>query len=491
MAPAFVSPGTQSNITKVAMNLKEKTVQSLTWAGTSQIMRFISQFVVTAILARLLAPGYFGLLAMATVFIRVLSMLNELGWRHALIQYQKVDERHYSSIFWINIVFSLLCTLLLVLATPLIAYFYGQPQIEPILYVLTLTFVIDSFVIVQRAMQMKALDFRRVAIIDMISFVCGSIVGIGLALSGYGIWSLVFQMIALKTVATILLWCSTSWKPKFFFSLTAVKDIFQFSIYYSGFTIVSCFKNNIDFLLIGKFLGPELLGYYILAFKLMMLPTRNISWVFRRVTFAAFSKIQNDKAKVRENYLKVIKTVALITFPIICGTFAIAPELVTVIVGPEWAPSIILIRIFCISGLLRSINFGWVTICLSQGRADFQLKFAVAELIIELCAIIIGLQWGLVGVVVSITLANIIVFPYFTAVGNRLIDLRMIAFIRVLSSGFLVGIALMSCLLVLKNLMDFSGLHQLIVLNLIGIVLYGGILWRCEQSFIKENFLKL
>jgi PST family polysaccharide transporter len=360
--------------------------------------------------------------------------------------------------------------------------------LSSILTVLSLTFVIDGFGIVQRGILIKDLNFKKLAIVDTISFVFGGIAGIYLAFHGYGVWSLVYQIITIKLVALILLWCFTAWKPKFLFSFIAIKELFYFSMNITGFSIMTYVSANADYFLIGKFLGAEALGFYTLAFKLMMVPTRNISWVVSQVTFPVFSKIQNDLAKVRQNYLKVIKTLSLITFPLIFVLFFVTPEFIRVVVGSKWEPAILLLRILCICGLAKSILATWGSVALSIGRSDLQLKLGALGMFVNVVSVGIGLPYGILGVVVSYTIAHIFWMPYAMNRIGALIDLHLMDLLKLVFRGICLSGLMMSCLFLSKYFISLNDMQGLIFFSFLAIIIYAGILWKFEAPFVKNEF---
>ena len=298
------------------MSLKEKIIKGLYWSGASQAGKQISQFIITIILARLLSPADFGLLAMATVFVNFAMIFSEMGISSALIQKQDTHNRHYYSVFWFNIFVGICLTLFFIAVSPLIARFYKKPELVPILAVISLNFFFSSFVIIQQTILTKEMDFRKLAIRDVVAVIIAGIVGVVLAYNGFGVWSLVFQSLVFTLADVVLLWTVSSWRPKFSFAMADIKDIFHFSANLTGFNIVNYFARNVDQLLIGKFLGAQALGFYSLAYKLMLYPLQNISWVIGKVMFPAFSKIQQDLEKVRNSYMKMTRVISFITFPL-------------------------------------------------------------------------------------------------------------------------------------------------------------------------------
>lgn len=418
------------------MSLKQKTLKGLGWSFASQGAKQVSHFIITAILARLLLPNDFGLIGMATVFTGFVTMINEMGVSGALIQRQDVDDRHYSSVFWLNIAVGFLMMFLMMFASSSIAVFYNRLELRPILMLLSVNFVIASLSIVQQTLFQKQMDFKRLAFAETLSVIIGGCVGIYAALSGKGVWSLVYQMLALTSSNMALLWFLSKWKPRFLLSITAIKDIVHFSANLAGFNIVNYFARNVDYLLIGKFLGAEALGFYTVAYKLMMYPLQNITSVIGRVTFPVFCKIQHDLEQVRTFYLKMLKVISLMTFPLMTGLFVIAPELILVMYGHKWLPVVILVRLFCICGLLQSIFTTGGPIFLSQGRANLIFIYGLLNSILVFFAVLIGLKWDSQGVVIGYTIQQFLwgLFVQLFLV-NRLIKLYNIIFFKNLISS--------------------------------------------------------
>ena len=421
------------------MNLKKKTITGLTWSGAAQVVKQFSQFIIVAILARLLSPDDFGLLGMATVFTYFISIFNEMGISSALIQKQDLSDIHYSSVFWLNIVTGILLTVVTIVIAPLISDFYDKPMLLNILKVISVSFIVASVGVVQQTILTQKMEFRKLAVIEISSLIVGGVIGIGCAYKGLGVWSLVFQLVAFTATNALLLWSFSEWRPKFLFSLNAIKDIFHFSMNMTGFTVVNYFSRNIDYLLIGKFLGAQALGYYTLAYKLMIYPLMNVSWVISKVMFPAFSQIQGNLQKVRDAYTRMIKAISLVTFPMMLVLFVITNEFIVIFFGGKWQPVIPLIRILCFCGIIQSINTTVGNIILSQGRAALQLKLGIIGTIVISLAIVVGLQWGIYGVALSYTIIYFLWSIIVQAITNNIIELKNTVFIKFLKNSAIVS----------------------------------------------------
>jgi PST family polysaccharide transporter len=411
-------------VDKAQPTLKQKTLSGLKWSTVAQIGKQIGQFVIVAILARLLSPDDFGLLGMITVFTGFAMIFGELGVGAAIIQKQDVTDELLSSAFWVNVASGVLLSLLFVGLAPVIAWFYNKPELYLLVTVISLNFILISFTTIQQTILQKKMDFKPLMVRDIASVVGGGVVGIVCAFNGIGVWSLVFQTLSTTVINGVLLWIYSSWRPKFVFSWLHIKSIIGFSANVTGFQTVNYFARNVDYLLVGKFLGAEALGFYTLAYKLMLTPLQNISGVISRVMFPAFSEIQHDHSKVRHNYQKVIRAISTITFPLMLGLFLMADEVVYLVYGPQWEPSILAVKILCFCGLLQSINTTVGIIYNSQGRADIPFKFSLfltgPSVVI---AVLLGLNYGFVGVALFYTIRSYILAIPSHYLANRIIKL--------------------------------------------------------------------
>jgi len=470
------------------MNLRQKTIAGLKWSVISQIARQATQFTITVILARLLSPGDFGTIAMVTVFTNFVSIFSEMGMSGALIQNQDVNDRHFASAHWLNVFVGLCLSLLLIAASPFIAAFYNTAIIKPVLMVLSINFFLSSFVIIQQTILTKEMDFKKLAVRDIAALFFSGIIGIVLAYHDFGVWSLVWQRIAYTFINVVLLWTLSRWRPSFTFASSDIKDIFHVSSNLTAFSFINYFVRNLDQLLIGKFLGSEALGFYSLAYKLMLFPVQNIASVINGVMFPAFSIIQKDLVKVREVYLKLIKTIALITCPLMAGLFAVAPEFTSIVYGSKWLQIVPLIRVLTVCGILQSIGTNVGIIYTSQGRPEIQLKMAIGNTALSSIAIILGLKWGVYGVTVFYTTYYAIWFHFSHFIANKVIDLKYSHFYSSLTIPFLTSFAMLLSMLLVKHFLHFESYAVILCITLaVGSIIYVLLLVKTRTVSIVNN----
>jgi len=430
---------------------RHRTINGIAWSVVSRVGRLALTFVIGVILARLLSPREFGLIAMVTVITSFASIFAELGFSAALVQKQDVTQVHLSSVFWLNLGAGLLLTLIFMAGAPLIAYFYKEPMLAPLTMLISTNFFISSLNIVQNTLLSKSLDFRTLSIVEITALLISGAVAIAMAATGYGVWSLAVQSVILSVVTAIMLWVQGKWRPNFLFRWTAVQDLLGFSLSLFGTKVLNYWVRNIDYLLIGRFLGTNPLGIYNKAYEVMLFPLTSVSRVLSRVMFPSFSIIQEDKSRVASLYLQMTRTIALVTFPMMLGLFVTVESFVLVIFGPQWAGMIPILRVLSLVGMTQSIGTLNGNLYLSQGRADLQFKVGLVLKTNAILGIVIGLQWGILGVAIGYAIASLInSYPSFYFAG-RLVGLTYWQLLRNLSGVF-------GCAVVMAALVWAAGL---------------------------------
>ena len=440
-------------MTEKMASLKSDVISGAKWSSISQIGRQSIQLVTIIVLARLLSPSDFGLIAMATVVIGFITLFKDMGTSAAVIQRRNLSDELLSSIFWVNAAMGLFTMLLLFVLSPLAAIFYHEPRITPLMRVLSLTFLISGFSIVQQACLQRDLKFNKLARVELFAALSGSIVGIGSAALGCGAWSLVFQTLTVATTTTILLWAYTNWKPKLIFRRSEISSVSNYSLNITGFNIVNFFARNADNLLIGRFLGAQNLGYYNLAYNIMLLPLQNISGAIDRVMFPAYAQIQDDNVKFRYAYLKVVGAISLITFPMMMCLMVLSQEVVLTFFGQQWLAVVPLVIILSTVGIVQSISTMNGNIYRAKGHTSLQFRVGSLFSILITISFAIGLRWGINGVAAAYAITSLfLVYPAF-AIPFRLVDLRIWDLGVALWRPFLSGIFMLTIIFGLKFLL--------------------------------------
>ncbi len=477
------------------MSLKQSAVSGVRWSSVAQIVRQIMQFLTTAVLARLLSPSDFGLVGMATVITGFISIFNDLGTSAAIIQRKQISDSLVSTIFWVNVIIGLLASLILLVCSPLVAIFYREPRVTEVLRVLALTFIISGFSIAHKAILEKKIAFRILAKIEIISVILGSITGISSAFLGLGVWSLVVQTLVFVSSTSILLWLTSQWKPQFVFCVNDLREVSSYSLNLTGFSVFNYFVRNADYILIGRFLGSQDLGYYTLAYRLMLYPLQNVSSVIGRVMFPVLSQFQDDNVKFRSVYLKAIATISLIVFPLMTGLCVLAEPFILVVFGQQWRPVIILLIILSPLGMIQALATTVGNIYNAKGRTDWLFIWGIVTGFLAIIAFIIGLHWGIIGVASAYAIYYIFLvsYPCF-AIPFRLIELPMSEFglliLRPLVASLLMSIAILGIKILLPT--TLVSVWILAILVLVGIISYLFASWWINRQQLLEllKFIK-
>ncbi len=407
------------------MSLKSSVTTGVKWTSVSHFGRQGMQFVTTAVLAHMLSPADFGLVGMATVVIGFVALFKDLGTSAAIIRKQDISDSLLSSIFWLNIGFGFLAMVALYLLSPLIAFFFKEPRIEPLLEALSLSFFVSGFGILHQSLLERQLAFNKLAVLEITATLIGSVAGIATAFLGWGTWSLICQMLVITVVSTILLWFASSWKPAFAINWSEVKGVSSYSMNLTGFNIFNYFARNIDNLLVGKFLGAQNLGYYSLAYRLMFYPLQAISGVISRVMFPLYSQIQDDNRRFRQIYLTIAGTIGFMTFPSMLVLLALTQPVIVAVFGSQWIPVVLLVKILIPVGMAQSIITTVGMIYQSKGRTDWMFRWGIFSGTVVTIGFVIGLKWGILGVAVSYLIASTLLIYPNLVIPFGLIDLKV------------------------------------------------------------------
>lgn len=393
------------------MSLKKKAFSGAKWASISSFSVNIFSFIKIAILAHILLPKDFGLMALVSVVLGFGELFSDMGIGKAIIQKQGIKSYELSSLYWFNIIIGTALYVLILSSTPFVVSFYNEPMLKGLIPVATLGIVIASFGLQFNVLFLKKFKFQLLAYLNISSSLIGFFAAVSLAFLGYGVWSLVLGSLVSTIFRTLFLVIKgiKQWHPKLHFVWTDLSAYIRFGLYQTGQRILTYFYSNIDYLIIGALLGTKSLGYYTIAFNLIIKPLKRINPIFNNVSFPIFSKIQNELLKLKKGYFHSLYLQSIILLPIFTGIVLIAPILVPVILGENWKEAIPLIQILSIVGFLRCIVNSSGSVTLAVGRADLAFKYSLISIISYIPFIYIGAKLhGLVGVAFAIAFLQVL-----------------------------------------------------------------------------------
>jgi len=401
----------------VADSLKSKTLHALFWSFLERFGQQGIQFVISIILARLLLPEEFGLIAMLMIFMAIAQSFINSGFGQALIQKQDATHIDECSIFYFNILVGFLAAGLLCLAAPWIARFYNQPLLVTLTYALSLNLIFNAFGLVQTALLTKQIDFKTQLKVSVLATVISGTIGVIMALNGLGVWSLVAQSLSSNLFRTILLWFFNTWRPSPVFSLDSLRGMFTFGSRLLASGLLDTVFRNIYIVVIGKLFSPAALGFYTRAKGLQELPVFNISAIISRVTFPVFSSMQDDKARLKRGVRKALTMLVMINFPMMVGLAIVAKPLVLVLLTEKWIPCVPYLQLLCVVGMLYPLHVINLNVLTAQGRSDLFLRLEILKKILIVIAIAVTYRWGIIAMIYGQIVTSCLAYflnAYFT-----------------------------------------------------------------------------
>ncbi|MBI4572086.1 MAG: MOP flippase family protein [candidate division NC10 bacterium] len=467
--------------------LRRQALFGMTWLGLSQVGLHLIAVATSLTLARLLTPAQFGIAAMATVAVGIVSTVANLGLPTAIVHRETLTETHLDSAFWTLLGWGTVLWVGVALLSPALAAFYQAPAVTGLMTLHAGTLFLAAAAAVPNGLLVRAMDFRRLAWIELGAGLTAAGVSIVLALDGWGSWSLIWGPVAGSLMAAGAAWAWSGWRPRARAEREALRDLLSYGLDLSGFTILNYLRTNVDYLLVGRWLGAEALGVYTKAYELVTLPQSKLVPVVTRVLFPAFSRMQDDPTRLRQAYVKLNAYVALMSVPLLLGLALVAPELVPLLFGGQWTGAILPTQILCAAGLLYANGTTVGVVLFSQGRTRLALRIAVWGLAGITACVAAGSRFGVAGVAWGIVAYATLAFPVVQHLTNRVIGLPMRDLLRGLHpaavSGALMGAAVLIARWVVT---DFAPWLRLLLLVGFGATVYLGALRVAFREHFNE-----
>lgn len=426
-------------------SLKKKTVRGTFWSAVDSISSQGVTFLVGLVLARLLTPHEYGLIGYIMILVAVFNSIVDSGFSNALIRKKDAGETDYSTAFIFNLAVSLVMVAAMVLVAVPFSRFFKEPQLVPLVRVMSVIVVINALALIQRTRLVKSVDFKTQTKASLISSVSSGAVGLAMAFGGLGVWSLVGQQISRQLINTVCLWILNRWTPSWRFSWSSFRELFGFGwkLLVSG--LIDTVWKEIYQLVIGKFYSTSTLGQYTRGKQFSDIFSSNMTSIVQRVSYPVLSSIQDERERMREGYRKIIRTTMLASFVLLFGLSAVAESLLTVLIGPRWLEAAHYLQIICFAASLYPLHAINLNMLQVQGRSDLFLKLEIVKKIIAvgplLLGIFIGIDWMLWG-----SLATSIIAYFLNArYSGTLIGYPIRAQIKDILPSFGVAAAMAAC----------------------------------------------
>lgn len=374
----------------------------------------------------MLSPDEFGLIGMITIFISVSQVFVDSGLSQSLIRKQNCTTIDYSTVFWVNLVIGIVCYLIIWIAAPFIADFYGNTSLIALTRVTSLAIIIGSVTLIQQTILTKDVDFKTLTKSSTTGTLVSGIASLILAFYGFGVWSLVWRGIINQAVRSAVLWRQNRWKPDLIYSKLTLKEHFSFGSNILIISLIAAFYRNLSNLIIGKTYSEKILGYYTTADQFSMMPSSTITAITNKVSYPVLSEMQDNDLKLRANINKLITNVMYVSFVVMFGLAAVAEPLIGVVLGDKWLPSVMMFQALCFAYSISPMHVINQNIMKVKGRTDLFLRTEIFKYLIFTPLLVLGAIYGITVLIAGIVLFYWIGYTVAALYSRRLIGYSMI-----------------------------------------------------------------
>jgi len=451
-------------------SLKNKAVHGAKWSFIDNISNSGVTFLVGLILARLLTPAEYGIMAMIAIFIAVSNSIVDSGFSNALIRKVRIEKVDYNTVFLFNLIVSIVLYILLYVAAPAISLFFKEPVLIDVLRVIGLILIVNALGIIPRTILVRGIDFKTQTKVSIISSVSSGLVGVGMAIVGFGVWSLVWQQLSRQILNSLFLWIFCKWMPQWEFSVKSFKEMFGFGYKLLLSGLLDTLYKNVYYVVIGRCYSSAQLGQYTRAEQFNTIFSSNLTSIVQRVSYPVLSSIQEEPERLREAYRQIIKTTMLVTFACMLGLAAVAKPLIIILIGEKWLTAVSFLQIICFSGMLYPLHAINLNILQVKGRSDLFLKLEIIKKTIAVFPILIGIFYGIEYMLWGSVLTSFIAYFLNSHYSADLIRYSTIEQIKDVLPVFAVSLTI-AAVMWLFSLLDISVYIQLPIQIIVGLTL--------------------
>jgi O-antigen/teichoic acid export membrane protein len=444
--------------------------------------------VVFVVLARLLDPKAFGTVALASVFVVLLSLLVESGLGEAVIQRKEVTRSDLDSAFWVNNATGVGLALLMTACAGLLGALFDQPELAPVLRVLSLVFVFAALASVPQALLRRELRFRELALRGFAATLAGGAVGVGMALAGLGVWSLVGQMLTNVVVGTAMLWLVCSWRPGRAVSRSSFVELFRFGANILGERVALFASRRSDDFLIGLVLGPVALGLYTAAYRVLLLMTEVIIWTIEGVAFPLFSRLHGDAERTKRAFYAVTQLCSAVAMPAFLALAVLAPELIRVVFGSQWTGAIPVMQVLALVGIPHAVTYFNKAVVNAGGRPNLSLRLAVLTGVVNVVGFALVVRWGILAVATSYVVCGYLLTPVSVWSVTRVLDVEVKTYLRLFVAPLTSGLVMLLSLVAAKAALadQVTGLVLILALLLVAVTVYSLMLYLTGRRLVMS-----
>lgn len=469
------------------MSLKEQAVGGVKWNGVGTATVALLQMLKLFIVARFISKSDFGLLALATMVLGFTEIFANMGLATGLIHKQDISRKQYSSVFWLNLILSCIVYAILCAATPLVATYYHEPELNKIIPLIGLQLIISSFGKMFFTFKSKELDFKFISIVSIVSTLLGAAVTVFLAVKGLGVYSIVYGTLlqVVVTQGTYAVSGLRTYRIMFHFKPSEITDLFKIGGYQLGMQVIDYMAAKADIFLVGRFFGQELLGVYNLAKELVMKVVQVINPMITSVAAPAFAKFQDDKERMRISYKKILSILSFLNVPVFAILFVFADPLTLLCYGQDKIAVAWFVRILSLWGFFQSIGNPASILMVSLGRTDLGFYWTLIRVVFTFAATYVACLYNIqLLAYVQVALAAVFMVAYWRMMVYKMIQLPLRQYLGAIAFSFMAAILAAGLSALPLHFLD-SFYLQLALIALFGIV-YLAIYWFFNRPFIME-----
>jgi PST family polysaccharide transporter len=455
----------------------------------AQVATQVSRLALSVILARLLTPSEFGVVAAAMVVMVVCWQLTDLGTQAVIIQRDVIDHALVSSLFWFNLVLGAGLSLITFAGAGLLAEMLGQPHAAPAIRVLAAVSFVGALGNMHHALLRRTMRFGRLATITIANATVNLVLGVALAFAGAGIWALVLGTLAGVAVSTASSWWFERWRPTLTLDLRRLREVARFGIHIFWANALAVVFGQLDKVIISRLLGAAALGTYAVAQRTVLSPVSAVSGTVSTVSLSAFARGQDDVAKLRSGASRAVGLLGLVILPAMIGLATLAEPAVAVVYGPQWDAAVPVMMVLAPIAALQAISCVTASIMQAMGRGDWLYRWALANCLAGAAAMAVGAQWGLVGVSTALALVLCVLGPFEMRMALSLIDMRLSTYLSTLvPHAVATAVMAVAAWLVAAGVERGHGndLEQLLAGAATGALVYGVLVWRAGVPALAD-----